>query len=223
MSKPLNNNIRQAIIDAVMVATFDARKKALVERNVAFADRAYATLIPAQFATIEKSLPPEWFLRTTTLRLNRVIRQRQSDRVTSLESVCSILDRRQGVRNTDYDFRMSSSRAFPHSSTRLANWCGTLELDDSEASTSLIAEHEAIARDAERWLKERLERSERLSAFLASVKTVQRLVETAPELKPYIPAHALADRAPAPAPIVGSLIVDLMRSGLNLNEVEIRA
>lgn len=50
---------------------------------------------------------------------------------------------------------------------------------------------------------------------------MQRLIEIAPELKPYIPAEAMAERAQLSVPVVGTLITDLMRSGLKLSTVEV--
>lgn len=215
MARNLTNAMRETVAGRVIRATFDAREKELKAAGVAFADKAYRLLVDEHFQAVADSLPREWFKRTESILISERIEQ--SDRspyVMSYRTIEELLDRRYS--RIEY-FSMSRSQLFPYSAV---DGYGVRLYVTGPNAEALRADYAAIEEMADAFLKERSALTERINGLLHSVRTVQRLVEVAPELKTYLPDEAFEERAPMPAPIVGTLITDLMKAGLQLSTVE---
>lgn len=221
MSKLLNKEIRQEIIDSVIVATYAARENALAEAVRDFADLAYLAIVPEQFIAVAASLPSNYFSRTETLEIKVIeLRDGNKARRDLVNPYFSVKEHDGFRRYEKYVFKQSKPRPLPFF---LAPGHGTtfLVLDEQDQRDELLDQHAQLERIADRIISERKQLIERLSSLLASIRTVERFVEIAPELKPFVPADALASKAPMPVPVVGTLITDLMQSGLKLSTVEV--
>lgn len=214
MACRLTNATREIIAERVIRATFDAREKALKAAGVDFADQAYRLCIGSHFRTIAGSLPREWFYHSRDMIVARRIEQGNSSiYIHDLETVAVMLG---ADRWRNKAFEMSVSQPFPDSAVS-SQACVFVSGADGDV---LLAAHTALEKTAEALKKEKASLTERINGLLHSCRTVQRLMEVAPELKPYLPADAFEERAPLPAPVVGTLITDLMKSGLQLSTAE---
>ena len=219
MNKPLSKDLREQIVNNVIRATFAERENELKAAVTAFADRCYAKLIPPQFAAIADSLPRDYFMRTDRLKVFCTEKHDgNSPCKKTLVSPLINVEININPRRNEYILLLSTAHPVPYSLGNGYDHCASLSLDGHTCKSAILKEHEGLIKTAQLIIKERDQHRERLHGLLASIRTVQRLVEIAPELKPYIPADALAERAPLPAPVVGSLITDLMRSGLKVQE-----
>lgn len=221
MSKQLTKEIRAEIVARVIRETFAQRESELKKAITAFADRAYEKLIPEQFLAVAGSLPVEYFLQTSTINLERVWKREKSDQIVTMDNPAdSLTPESQRINKHNGDFTMSGKRPFPNSLVDNWNYRGKFRLEDSAAAKSLIKEHEGLATVALTIASEKKSMGERLNALLGSIRTIKALLDVAPEMKPFIPADAMEVRAPMPAPVVGTLITDLMKAGLKLQTVE---
>lgn len=221
-AKPLNNDLREAIVNTVIRATFADRENELKAAVTAFADRCYAKLIPAQFAAIADSLPSDYFMRPKQIKVSyEENREGRGACRHTLESPLFSLENATHTRRGEYILPLSAARPVPYCMGERFDYHASLSLDGQKAKAGILKEHEGLMKTAELIVKEREQHRERLHGLLASIRTVQHLIEIAPELKPYIPAEAMAERAQLPVPVVGTLITDLMRSGLKLSTVEV--
>lgn len=221
MSKQLTKEIRAEIVARVIRETFAQRESELKKAVTAFADRAYEKLIPEQFLAVAGSLPAEYFLHTSTINLERVWKREKSDQIVTMDNPTdSLTPESQRINKHNGDFTMSGKRPFPHALVDNWNYRGKFRLEDGDIAKSLIKEHDGLDKVAVAIASEKKAMRDRLNALLGSIRTIKTLIDVAPELKPFIPSDAMEVRAPMPAPVVGTLITDLMKAGLKLQTVE---
>lgn len=223
MARLLNNDLRERTVQKVIRDTFAEREAGLKRAVAAFAGLAYVKLVDPHFLAVVNNLPPEWFLRTDSIEITwtEPSKKGRSDMVHSLISPLHLLD--ESSRQEKYVFFMSGVAPFPSCSLKHFASSATLSLDGSEDEPVLRKIYDGMVETARAIVKEREAMQQQLRNLLASCRTVERFVEIAPELKSFIPPEAFAERAPMPAPIVGTLITDLMKCGLKVQEVEVSA
>lgn len=221
MSKQLTKEIRAEIVARVIRKTFSQREEELKKAVTAFADQAYEALIPEQFLSVAGSLPADYFLQTSSVRFCHRIEKGKSEQIISLYNPTRLLDHKSAsVRRNESEYSMSRKRPFPHFLGEEYNYCGKFIIRHPAGASAIVAEHERLEKVAVAIADEKKAMEERLNGFLASVRTFKALLDVAPEMKPFIPADAMEVRPPMPAPVVGTLITDLMKAGLKLQTVE---
>lgn len=222
MSKQLTKEIRAEIVARVIRKTFSQREEELKKAVTAFADQAYEALIPEQFLSVAGSLPADYFIQTAGVMFShRIERKGQSEQIIILYNPTRLLDHKTAsVRRHEKDYAMSRKRPFPYFLANTFCHCGDFIIRHQAGASAIVAEHGRLEKVAGAIADEKKAMEERLNGFLASVRTFKALIDTAPELKPFIPADAMEVRAPMPAPVVGTLITDLMKAGLKLQTVE---
>lgn len=204
----LNKQSRADILHSIIKTTFDKREAELKAQHPLLAQRVYEACMPEGFIAATQALPPDWFNRNTNIEL------RLDGRV-----FCLPLNLRHrtydGSTEESNNLSLPGTRTFPASLGRYNT--PVLNLDSTA--------HAQLARDLiqqqaqeQKLADERASLRGQLGQLLASVKTVEKFIEAAPELEPLIPSHvrAATQRGNLPAVIVGNLITDLMAAGLTL-------
>lgn len=225
MARKLNKDLRKRIIDATIAATFKDRIDSLRKKVVLFADQCYEDLIPEQFSAISPSLPPEWFRTTDSIEI--IVGERRKDGTPlnySLENPLRLVaeDRRSndlGRRSKDL-FDLSEKRPFPAHLCERWELSGKFSVGNDVLGTSVKSAWQFLMNEAEKIRNESATMADRLGVLLASCLTVEAFLALSPELKPFVPAEAFKEPKKLPAPVVGTLIQDLMKSGLQLQTVE---
>lgn len=196
MATILNKQSRDAIKHAIIHSTFSEREAALTKQAIAVAQRVYEACMPEGFLLATKSLPREWFMRYSSIDVR-------------------IDGKQQYQRHNRSSWELPSTRHFP------ANF-GRFSTPDLHLVTGkhdeLIAEAVAIRAAFCAIETERAQLDATLATLLASVRTVEKFQEVAPELADYIPANVkqASQRGGLPAVMVGDLVTGLMKAGLKV-------
>lgn len=197
MATNLNKHSREAIKHAIIHSTFAEREANLTKQSISLAQRVYEAVMPEGFLLCIKSLPQEWFVRKPYADIRIDLKYYRPD-VARCES-----------------WQLPGARPFPAT-------FGTYRTPDMDLETgkhdSLIAEVKAICDAVEAIAAERKMLSTTLETLLASVRTVEKFQEVAPELADYIPASVkqASQRGGLPAVMVGDLVTGLMAAGLKV-------
>lgn len=196
MATNLNKNSREAIKHAIIHATFAEREASLTKSAIELAQRIYEAALPINFLVCIQSLPQDWFIRHSSIDL-------------------MIDGARLSKKGRRDSWELPGSRIFPAS-------FGAWSTPDVKLVTGkhddLIAEAKAIREAFDTLGSERCALSSTLETLLASVRTVEKFQEVAPELADYIPASvkAASQRGGLPTVMVGDLVTGLMKAGLKV-------
>lgn len=196
MATNLNKHSREAIKHAIIHSTFAEREAELIKQAIDLAQRVYKATMPEGFLLAIKSLPAEWFVRAAVvdIRINGCTWQAGRSR----------------------SWELPGSRPLP---ATMAYRYSTPDLDLCDGKhDALIAEVRATSEAFNAIEAERPQLSATLATLLASVRTVEKFQEVAPELADYIPASVKqsSQRGGLPAVMVGDLVTGLMAAGLKV-------
>lgn len=218
MNKPLSKDLREQIVNNVIIATFAERENALNIGSELFAEKAYSRLIPADFAAAVKRLPKKYFSCHNQFRIARTIEAEdgnsQEENLVFPPRLINYIDHV----NVEC-FPAIGCKPFP---SYLVDRLGspTFMLDGHQKAENILDEYSDLKKKADQISGEKLYHEAKLKSFLGEFRTVKQLIEACPELKSFVPAYGLCELDQQANPVVGSLITDLMRSGLKLSTVE---
>lgn len=196
MATTLNKHSREAIKHAIIHSTFAEREADLTKQAIDLAQRIYEATMPEGFLLATKSLPPEWFVRNSQIDIR-------------------IDGNRQYMRSNRCSVDLPGTRQFPAT-------VGRYSTPDADLVTGkhdeLIGEAVAIRAKFDAIETERAQLDATLATLLASVRTVEKFQEVAPELADYIPdsVKQASQRGGLPAVMVGDLVTGLMKAGLKV-------
>lgn len=196
MATILNKQSREDIKHAIIHSTFAEREAALIKQAADVAQRVYEAGMPEGFLTATKSLPAEWFVRHSEMDIR-------------------VDKKRQYLRNGQCSWSLPGARSFPAA-------FGRYSAPDVDLVTGkhdqLIAEIVGTRAEFDAIETERSQLGATLTTLLASVRTVEKFQEAAPELADYIPdsVKKSSQRGGLPAVLVGDLVTGLMKAGLKV-------
>jgi len=202
MPTPLNKTNRGEIIAAIIKATFAERIDAIKANFPVIAQAAYMQAIPAKFLDLVKGNPPEWFCWSPMIDIHYLDSngKKTKSKFQSFNVTGRYIDR----------VDLPGARAFPKSMVSSYSSPDVTVLDE-DVLAMVKQQEEAI----NTLINERGSLRQSVCAIVNSVKTVEKLIEIAPELADYIPDGIKAPPAPAlPAVIAGNVITQLMAAGL---------
>lgn len=196
MATTLNKHSRDAIKHAIISSTFAEREAALTKQAIDLAQRVYEAALPEGFLLAIKSLPVEWFVRHSDIKIR-------------------IDGKSQYRKHGREHWGLPGTRVFPAS---FGSW-STPEISLATGKhDDLITEAVGIRAAFDTIETERAQLCATLGTLLSSVRTVEKFQEVAPELADYIPANVkqASQRGGLPAVMVGDLVTGLMAAGLKV-------
>lgn len=220
MARLLNKDIRERIISAVLTSTFSVRMDRIRKKVDSFAAECYDRLVSDFFKEQVQALPREWFIRKGSIKVSYTPEQKNYQDGLINPHKFMLKEINGSIAREELLIELERSLPFPANQAENYSSSANLSLDGSEFRKELLDHHQAILNSAKKICREYAAMKEKLVTLLYSVKSVQGLVDIAPELKPFIPAFAFEERHSMPAPVVGTLITELMKAGLRLDQKE---
>ena len=212
MATVLNNKHREEILAKIINETFKSRVEALTKERILLADRAYQTFSDPEFVKVAALYPKDWFCRTEVITL-RMEPKPESPSVSREIEIESIKIRVAGEHWRPEAFRMSASR--PAKEVDFNSWQRELSIKVDEGH-EFIDDLRLFNVSVRSYKAERVEAERVTKGLLASVRTVEKLIEVAPELEKFIPASVRAPKPTLPAVQGDTVLAVLAKAGLKL-------
>lgn len=206
MATVLNNKHREEMLDRIIANAFADRVAELTDARKKLADKLYFAFIPLEFLEIagSRKAKAEWLCSTSTIQLY--------EHRNSGKAYLTVASLKPESKRDDNPI-MTARRPIPQNLYDQYNHRAEFIVpEDHEIRVDIIA----FNRTVDEYKTARQELHSKVFALLASVRTVEKLVEVAPDLKQFIPADALAEKPKLPAIIVSDVLADLAKAGLKL-------
>ena len=201
MATNLNIENRNQIKDAIINKTFAAQVEDLQAKRVALADAIYFETVPPEFIKLANrpEVPAKGWFDTS-----EYVEQASSCENVKIASIKSTVGRKDSA-------RMSERRPVP--SDLHCSWGGTLYLKVTPETKALV---EAFNADVQRFHDQKEDAASKLHTLLYSVRTVEKLIEVAPELAQFIPEQFKKPKPQLPMIKSDDVIATLVKAGLKL-------
>lgn len=210
MATLLNNKHREEILARIINETFKVRIENLTKERIQLADLAYQENADTDFLKVASRHPKEWFCRVEEVSLRMVKADGGSVREIEVES---IKIRKEGESYRPDPFRMSGSK--PAKREQFDYYKNAIKIIVPE-DHAIIEKLKAFNADVRSYKDERQEAESITQGLLASVRTVEKLVEAAPELAKFIPDSVRAKKPMLPAVKSDTVLAALVKAGLKV-------
>ena len=210
MAPVLNNKHREDILSRIINETFKARIDELTKARIQLADMAYLENADDDFLKVASKHPKEWFCRVEDVSLRMTKDGTGSGREIEVES---IKIRKENDQWRPDPFRMSVSK--PAKRDQFDYYKNAIKITLPE-DHPFLKKVKAFISDVNEYKADRKNAEAVTQGLLASVRTVEKLIEVAPELDKFIPDTVRAPKRTLPAVKSDTVLATLAKAGLKL-------